>query len=337
MTTQPLPDGFASDAFWLAQAIDPNSGLIRLVRMDEAGYRDAGFLDDRLLQSPRETRLCRLDEALAAVVGRRDDARWIFHIGHVGSTLISRLIGEFDSVLAVREPRALRDLAVVDAQAAPAVAAGLRLLMARSFAPEQAALVKATSFVSESAPLLLAPGAAALLLFATPANYIASILAGENSVMELNVLHGVRDARLKSRGIALQGFDRSNAHRAAAAWACEMTTLEAAANVLPDRDILWADFDRMLGDMAGAVQRCLGHFGFAVSRDEIAAVVNGPLMRRYSKALEYDYSPALRTELLAEAARENAANIADALAALRDAAATSALLGRALDRAEREG
>ena len=35
----------------------------------------------------------------------RSDARWIFHIGHVGSTLVSRLLGELDEVLAIREPR----------------------------------------------------------------------------------------------------------------------------------------------------------------------------------------------------------------------------------------
>ena len=41
---------------------------------------------------------------------RASDARWIFHIGHVGSTLISRLLGELEGVLSVREPRSLRDL-----------------------------------------------------------------------------------------------------------------------------------------------------------------------------------------------------------------------------------
>ena len=43
---------------------------------------------------------------------------------------------------------------------------------------------------------------------------------------------------------------RNDAERAAIAWACEMTSLEAAAEAMHDRSISWADFDVMLGDMS---------------------------------------------------------------------------------------
>ena len=201
--------------------------------MDEAAYRAASFLDDRMLQSGLETRICSIDEAMDAAAGMsRDDARWIFHIGHVGSTLVARLLGELEGVLSIREPRSLRDLTVAPLEERTAWASGLRRLLSRTFDPEQAALVKATSFVSELAPLLVSPEGSALFLFATPANYIASILAGENSVKELAALHASRDERLRSRGIELSGFDRSNAHRSALAWACEMTSLESAADAM---------------------------------------------------------------------------------------------------------
>ena len=59
-------------------------------------------------------------------------------------------------------------------------------------------------------------------------------------------------------------------------------------------------------------------------------------MRRYSKALEYDYSPSLRRELLADAAREHRADINAAVGGLPDAAKSTPLLARALNRAERE-
>ena len=336
MTSNQLPDGFAEGAAWLAHTIDPKSRLIRLVRMDEPDYRAASFLDDRWLERSVESRICPLDAALRAVERGRDDARWIFHIGHVGSTLVSRLLGEFEGVLAIREPRSLRDLAVAESEEAPSVAGGLRRLMARTFAPEQAALVKATSIVSESAQLLVAPGAAALFMFASPRNYVASILAGENSTKELRMLHETRIARLMTRGMELDGFDRSDAHRAAAAWACEMSSLTAAAEAMPDRRISWADFDRTLQDMTGSIEAWLRHFGFIADFGRISEVATGPLMRRYSKALEYDYSPRLRAELLAEAARDHAADIGEALAALHDAAKASPRLGHALDRAERE-
>ena len=63
-------------------------------------------------------------------------------------------------------------------------------------ADEETALVKATSFVSEIAPELVPPGERALFMYAKPRNYIASILAGENSVKELEALAPSRAQRM---------------------------------------------------------------------------------------------------------------------------------------------
>ena len=333
MSHQPLPDGFLADASWLPQAIDPRARLIRLVRMDEEGFRSASFLDDRILGNSTEARLCSLDEATAAAPEvDRPGAHWIFHIGHVGSTLVSRLLGELDEILALREPRSLRDLALADDAELPRLANALSKLMSRTFRPSQRALVKATSFVSELAPLLVAADSRALFLFASPERYIQSILAGENSLTELQTLAMVRERRLAVRGLELKEFNRTPAHLAAAAWACEITSLEAAADALPTGNVMWADFDRMLLDMAEALKGVASHFGLTASDTALDAIAAGPLMRRYSKALEYDYSPSLRADLLAEAGRVHGADIADALTAL--AATGHPLIDRALARCE---
>src|SRR5215213_9145920 len=108
MDVQPLPDRWTDDAGWLAQAIDPGNRLIRLVRLDEAAYRAASFLDDRMMRPGIEIRICSLDQAMIETAAdSRNDARWIFHIGHVGSTLVARLLGELGEVLSIREPRSL--------------------------------------------------------------------------------------------------------------------------------------------------------------------------------------------------------------------------------------
>ena len=57
----------------------------------------------------------------------------------------------------------------------------------------------AGSFVSEIAPELVPSGERALFMYATPQNYVASILAGENSVKELRILRSVRAERSASR------------------------------------------------------------------------------------------------------------------------------------------
>ena len=337
VSTSPIPDDFQVDGRWLVQAIDPRARLARLVLLDREAIRAASFLDDRLMAAGPESRLCNLDEIVeGASAVTAPPASWIFHIGHVGSTLVSRLLGELDRTSSPREPRSLRDLAIAADEERLKLAAALRRLMARRLNPDVAVIIKATSFVSEFAPLLVEPAATALFLYATPENYIAGILAGENSVKELAVLERPRAERLSGRGIRLSGFGVSDAHRAAAAWACEMTSLEAAADALPESRIMWADFDEMLGDMPAHLMCAAGHFGIQASADEINALANGPLMRRYSKALEYDYSPSLRAQLLDEARQLHLSQINEAIAALHEAANSAPLLERALKRAAGE-
>jgi hypothetical protein len=337
VSPSPLPDQLADNNEWLVQAIDARARLARLIRMDARAYREASFLDDRMLSAGRDSLLCKLDDLIdLAVDVTSPPSGWIFHIGHVGSTLLSRLLGELEGVLAIREPRSLRDLAAIRGEERLQVANALRRLMARRGAGDRTVIVKATSFVSEFAPLLVEAGSSVLFLYASPENYIASILAGENSLKELVALQSLRADRLGSRDIALDGFDRSNAHRAAAAWACEMTSLEAAAEKMAQGQIQWADFDVMLVDMADWMDRAARHFGIEPMPETIEEISAGPLMRRYSKAPEYDYSPSLRAELLADAAHQHAADINAALAALAEAAKSSPLVARALQRAERE-
>jgi len=88
----------------------------------------------------------------------------------------------------------------------------------------------------------------------------------------------------------------------------------------------------MLADMPGELARVATLFGFAAQAEQIQAIATGPLMSRYSKATEFEYSPSLRRDLIAEAIEANRADIDSALAMLQSAAENSPLLERALDR-----
>ena len=330
------PEEIARDATWLAQALDPNAGMVRLVAMDRDSYRAASFLDDRLMQQQVDAQIVPWPEVEAAVEGDlRTDARWIFHIGHVGSTLVSRLLGELDGVLGVREPRLLRDLALSPAEVRHGYMQSVPKLVSRTFGKSEIACVKATSFASEIAAALVPSGERALFMYARPGNYIASILVGENSVKELHLLAEQRSQRLATRGIDFPPA-RNDAERAAAAWVCEMTALEAAAAAMTDRRVEWADFDSMLENMEAELTRAAAFFGFTAESGRLRDIAGGPLMQRYSKALEYEYSPGLRAELIADASRRHEHEIAGALAMLAAAAEKSELLAQALRRATPE-
>lgn len=330
MSSVPTAEEIARGATWLPQALDPQKRLVRLVHMDAGAYRNASFLDDRMFTEQRESVVvpwAEVEGAAGKDLGA--GARWIFHIGHVGSTLVARLLGEIDNVLAIREPRILRDVAMLAPETRAEFTPVLQKLLSRTFAADELALIKATSFVSEIAPELVTAGGRALFMYATPRNYIGSILAGENSVKEMAALAPLRAQRVAAR--ATLPAPRNGAEAAAAAWACEMTALEAAAQA-PDRQFAWADFDRMLADMSSELERVARFFGFAT--DQVPEIAAGPLMRRYSKAVEHEYSPSLRRELIDEAHAANRADIDSAIAMLQSAAETSPLLAGALRRSE---
>jgi hypothetical protein len=333
MSSAPTADEIARDARWLAQALDPMAGSVRLIAMDRAAYRAASFLDDRMLQQPVNSQVIPwplIEEAITEDLRR--DARWIFHIGHVGSTLVSRLLGEIDGVLAIREPRILRDLAMSPPEIRARYLAPIPPLMSRTFATDETACVKATSFAGEIAAELVPPGERALFVYASPRNYIASILAGENSLVELRTLASSREQRMAGRvGVIAPCND---AELAAAAWACEMTALEAASETMNEHHVGWVDFDGMLGDMTAALTEVAEIFGFNAEPEQIGAIARGPLMTRYSKALQYDYSPSLRRELIDQAIAEHGREIDGALAMLRAASEKSPLLERALIHSE---
>jgi hypothetical protein len=333
MSSAPAPTDIARDARWLAQALDPAAGVVRMIEMSAEEYRAASFLDDRMLQPGLNAQLVPRAVIEKAMAGdHRRDARWIFHIGHVGSTLLARMLGELPGVLSVREPRLLRDLTtVVDRARFTSTATAL---YSRTFGAGQLALVKATSFVSEIAPELVPSGERVLFMYAAPEAYIAGMLAGENSLQELQVLAPVRAQRIATR--AKLEPPETLADLAAHAWACEMTSLEQAAEGMPDRTLAWMDFDQALADMPRELSRAAELFGFEAEPDELHAIATGPLIRRYSKALEYEYSPGLRRDLLAEATGHYRAEIDSALAMLARAAEKSPLLERALGRARSE-
>src|SRR5690349_3033199 len=312
---------------WLPIELDPATDQVTWLRLSETDYRQASFLDFRMVQPQSE-----VSHSLwpAVPAEARRDAHYIFHIGNVGSTLISRLLDELPEVFAVREPQLLRQLG------AEADFATVAALLSRTWRPEQRANVKATSFASELADRLVQPGSKALFLYATPATYLAGILAGQNSWQTLAALSEARLARLQGRcpGLAADPGTMHDGLKAALGWACEMTSLERAAAALPADSVLWLDFDTFLADPVRHFTAIAGHYGIEVSEARARAIAEGPLMRRYSKALDYEFSPDARRETLAEARFRHGRFIQDGLDWLGGLASRYPAVAQAIRRAQ---
>jgi hypothetical protein len=323
-----------SSPAWLPLEALPG-GVLRLVRLEEADYQAASFLDQRLLGPGAVVGSCSAGVAAAAAMQLTAHAHYIFHTGHVGSTLLSRLLGAHRSFFALREPALLRAL-TASADSAPGLEVALALL-SRTWRADQPAVIKATSFVSELAERILAGGRqrAAIFMYAQPLAYLSGILAGANSRAETRLLAPARLERLKKRlGQGEWHQDPvSEGEHIAMSWLCEMTALtQAAARCGPQ--VLWVDFDGFLARPLAGLQAVFRTLGTEPAAAEIESLVIGPLMRQYSKAPEHPYDAALRRAVLRAAQSEHAAAIERGMRWLEEIAGRHPLARRAFEMAQ---
>jgi hypothetical protein len=115
----------------------------------------------------------------------------------------------------------------------------------------------------------------------------------------------------------------------ALSWACEMSALQHAATC-GDGRVFQLDFDRFLVSPAPLLSAVLHHFDIEATSAEVSAIVEGPDMRRYSKAPEHAYDAALRRDVLNEARAAHGPEIRRGLAWLEHAAKRFATVANAM-------
>jgi hypothetical protein len=319
----PLAEAIARSPELFPLALDLAADQVTLVQLAEADYVRASFLDERLLGKRTVGRRTvpwhYLEEAAASLP--MADASYIFHVGHVGSTLLSRLLGEHRHVFALREPAILRTFAQAfsaspsgrwsEAEFSQRLEATLQLL-SRTFQPHQRAVIKVTSFASELAARILAQAnePRAVFMFVPAETYLATILGAQNSPAEATALAPSRLARLQVR-LGQQPWSLSQlslGEIVAMSWVCEMSALAAAAGAAADR-VLWLNFDRLLEHPARRLSSVFAHLKIEATPNQIDALLAGPELRRYSKAPEHDYDASLRLTVLENGRRQHAAEI----------------------------
>lgn len=315
--------------------LDLARGRVLQIELDEAAIRAASFLDERILTPATKGGWTPLQAYLAqrpASLQPPLPVHFIFHTGHVGSTLVSRLIDEATPVLSLREPLPLRALAEVQdvLDAAPlegAVPALTReqfseLLTAllwswrRGFQTTAAVIIKATSSVARLAPVLLdaAPESRAIYLNLRAESWLATLLAGENSPIDLRGHAPERLRRLarQRRLPPLVPEALSPGELAALSWLAETTTQQEVLSKYQER-VLAVDFDAFLTDARSHLTRILEHFGLPVEPAAVVRALSGPVMTRYSKAPEHPYDPDLRAAVAEDSRRRNRGEIVKGL------------------------
>ena len=308
-----------------AQKLD----LIRLralfIRFSEADYRAASFLDDRILGPTTRGSWLAFDRAAAALRHAQfpQPVHYVLHTGHVGSTLVSRLLDESRVVLSLREPLPLRTLAeahdVVESRESLLSPAQFELVAdlvlaswRRGYASTKCVVVKATSSAARVAPALLrrSETSRAIYLSLRAGPYLTALLAGPNSWQDLRG-HAVERMRRLSSLVAapiapLHAL--SPGELAAMSWLAESLTRTQIAGQFPARTLA-LDFDAFLADVTSSMARIFSHFGIAMEQAWLERVVASPVLGQYSKAPEHEFNPALRAEIMRDARRQHRVEI----------------------------
>jgi hypothetical protein len=262
MATDPLPTAeallarVASTPDILVQKFDVLRNAVLLAAIDRKTYRilTAGVQGAWVSHA-----------RLAASSGATTNLRplhFIFHAGHVGSTLISRLLEEAGCVLSLREPLLLRQIAEAhdsigkpDSLLSEASFQGLLdlhlRLWSRGYGDTAAVVLKATSSCGRLAPTILnrLVPARAIYLNVRAEPYVATLLTGQNP-MDLRGHAPERMRRLVLRGVAgsppLHAL--SVGEVAAMSWLVESWSECAALDSGGDR-VAAVDFDAFLANV----------------------------------------------------------------------------------------
>ncbi len=261
------------------------------VAMDRDAYRRSIFLDRRI--SPAAEGAMRLPAATLLQAHYKPAATgWIFHVAHCGSTLLARALGELGENLVLREPLALRQLAL---EPDPARLALVLAMLSKHYPGAGQSIIKANVPVNFLLDEIAAaePDARAIFLHLPLSDYLLAILRSDNHrawlrgvtaqlASQLGDLGGLRDTQL-----------------GAALWLAMMRNFAAAIEVMPQARSLNAEkFYNAPREVLGLAA---GHYGMAVESSVIDAVVAGPLFSTYSKnpahAFDNDARLARRADL----------------------------------------
>lgn len=320
MSVHPLLAGLRESPDFFLQNLDLVNRRGLVVKLSEAGFRRASFLDDRALQPDTQGAWFPLPMVLEQAMGvaTPHPPQAIFHVSHCGSTLLSRLLAELPGCLPMREPLTLLALAMerreldrpaarLDRKGWDELFASCLGLLSRGYRSGDRVLIKATSACANIAvPFLRRDGGSRALFLYTRLEPWLAVMLGNEANRENG--RAFAPAWLKDFH-ALTCKDEpkltalTDAEQFAQNWLTGMLTAEHARKEF-SQQVEWLDFDEFLRDAPGKLKHAGSFLGFDVGT--AAQVSNGPLMRRYAKDLDQTFDAAARRQRLEEARRRHA-------------------------------
>lgn len=305
------------DPEYLPFQLDLANGRVLFVHLDAEQRREAAFLDPRALPPQPQGAWVPLS-MLQPPASANLVADGIFHIGHCGSTLLSRLLDSWPEVEGLREPLPLRDLAA--AWRAPSPPQGLLpTLMAywrRPLPPASRIAIKVTSSCNVLIEPLLRDGLLqrAILLDMPLSPWLATLLKSEDSVRDALAAFDERADVLRAHGFAIDGAHAPGdaIEACAMGWLAERLRFDALASGEFASRVLRLNFEDLLASPNTELARIAAHL--SLDADGAAAALASPAWGRYSKAQQHGYGRDDRAHDLALAQQRFGAEMARGVA-----------------------
>lgn len=320
-----------------------NDNLL-LVELSAAEVRAASFLDQRVLkQTTRGTWISwpLIAEIFKAVAVDQPPA-YIFHVGHCGSTLVSRLLQFVDGTTSLREPLPLRTLAQDLADAGDgrsfltreAWMERLQVLSKMWCRGAARTVIKATSICTDLMPEIHCdePGARSVFVYNRAETHIATLLAGENAAVDLRGFAQVRLQRLQQKtGLDIHLHQMNLGQLAALSWLSETTSATQSLAKYPDQ-IALLEFEAFIGDPADSLTRLLQFFNISANAETVEKAAGSNVLQTYSKAPDHQYNAQTRAAILANSRSQFGKEIKESLVWLEGLAGRSELVRASLQK-----
>lgn len=278
-----LDDLYTSPDHYL-HSFDGNSAIF--VPMDRAAYHRSIFLDARISTAAGQAVAIPV-ATIAQAMRPPQPTSWIFHMAHVGSTLLARALDDPGASLVLREPLAVRQLAVRPDEARLAIAAAM---LGKRYRVDAPTLVKANVPVNFLLPKLAAlePDARAVLLYLPLSEYLLAILRSDSHRDWLRKVTNFLSPFLGDLS------SLPDAETAAALWLAQVNAFAAARAALPNARTLNAEV--FFAEPESVLNAAAAHLGVPIAPAAIAATVAGPLFSTNAKNPCLDFNNSQRVE-----------------------------------------
>lgn len=341
--SQPWTDRLAERPEIFPHQLNLINDHVLLAELSAAEIAAASFLDQRVLTQQTRGNWIPWSELAASVDGKLTSAgvSLVCHVGHCGSTLISRLIAFAEHTQSLREPLPLRSLAqdLADEHEGRSFLSReqrierLRVLAGLWGRGARHTVIKATSICTDLVNEFhtLEPGAKTLFVYNRPETHIATLLAGQNALVDLRGFAQLRLQRLRqATDLDIQLHTLDLGQLAALSWLSETSSITTALKRY-SAGVKLLEFESFLQNPAESLSAVLGHLGIATDDALVSKAAASPVLQTYSKAPEHRYNADTRAAILADARSRFKPQIESSIGWLNTLADRSELVASSLE------